>query len=61
VPDAIFLDLNMPQFNDKQCVAELKQTSSLQHVPVIIYSATSNKKEIQYTLNMGASYFMIKN
>ena len=60
LPDAIFLDLNMPQLNGKQCLAELKQTPSLRHIPIIIYSTTSNKKEIQDTLDMGASHFMIK-
>jgi CheY-like chemotaxis protein len=60
LPDAIFLDLNMPQQSGKQCLAELKRTSSLQHVPIIIYSTSSNQQEIQETLNMGASYFMIK-
>jgi CheY-like chemotaxis protein len=60
LPDAIFLDLNMPQFSGKQCLAELKKTPHLQHIPVIIYSTTSNTKEIQDTLQMGAWYFMIK-
>jgi CheY-like chemotaxis protein len=59
-PDAIFLDLNMPKLNGKQCLAELKRIPSLQHVPVIIYSTTSDKKEIQNTLLMGASYFIVK-
>jgi CheY-like chemotaxis protein len=60
LPDAIFLDLNMPRLNGKQCLAELKRTVPLQHIPVIIYSTTSNKKEMQDTLQMGASYFMVK-
>lgn len=59
-PDVIFLDLNMPGTNGKQCLAELKRTPSLQHIPVIIYSTTSNKKEIQETMQMGALYFLIK-
>lgn len=60
LPDAIFLDLNMPGLDGKQCLAELKRTPSLQHIPVVIYSTTSDKKEIQETLKMGASYFLIK-
>ncbi len=60
LPDAIFLDLNMPHQNGKQCLAELKSTSSLKDVPVVIYSTTSNRIEIQDTLRMGASHFMIK-
>jgi len=60
LPDAIFLDLNMPKFNGKQCLAELKRTPSLQHIPVVIYSTSSYKKELDETLKMGAAYFMIK-
>ncbi|HEY4967878.1 MAG TPA: response regulator [Puia sp.] len=60
VPDAIFLDLNMPQGNGKQCLAELKRDPSLKHIPVIIYSTTSNRKEILDALRMGASHFMVK-
>ena len=60
LPDAIFLDLNMPGMDGKQCLAELKRTPSLQHIPVVIYSTTSDKTEIQETLKMGASYFLIK-
>jgi CheY-like chemotaxis protein len=60
LPDAIFLDLNMPGLTGKQCLVELKQTPSLQHIPVIIYSTSSNRKEIQETLQMGAFFFLIK-
>jgi len=60
LPDAIFLDLNMPKFNGKQCLAELKRISTLQHIPIVIYSTTSDKREIEETLKLGATYFMIK-
>jgi len=60
IPDVIFLDLNMPILNGKQCLVILKQTSSLQHIPVIIYSTSSSKQEIQEMNKNGASYFLIK-
>ena len=60
LPDAIFLDLNMPGINGKQCLAELKQISSLQQIPIIIYSTSSNKRDIQETMQLGASYFLVK-
>jgi CheY-like chemotaxis protein len=60
LPDAIFLDLNMPQLSGDECLAELKLISSLRHVPVIIYSTSSNNKEIHEVLEMGASYFLVK-
>ena len=41
LPDAIFLDLNMPQRSGKQCLADLQRNSLLRQIPVIIYSTTS--------------------
>jgi DNA-binding NarL/FixJ family response regulator len=40
--------------------AEIKRTPSLQHIPIVIYSTTSDKKEIGETLKLGAAYFMTK-
>lgn len=60
IPDLVFLDLNMPILNGKQCLVILKQSSSLQHIPVIIYSTTSSKQEIREMKKQGASYFLIK-
>ncbi len=36
LPDMIFLDLNMPRLNGKQCLAELKKQAHLRDIPVII-------------------------
>ena len=50
----------MPILDGKQCLIIIKQTSSLQHIPVIIYSTTSSKREIEEMNKQGASYFLIK-
>lgn len=60
LPDAIFLDLNMPRINGIQGLREIKQTSLLNNIPVIIYSTSSSKKDMQETLQLGASYFLTK-
>lgn len=44
----------------REFLAAIKQTPHLQHVPVIIYSTTSNKKEILEAMKQGASYFLTK-
>jgi CheY-like chemotaxis protein len=59
-PDVIFLDLNMPGLNGKQCLLILKHSPFFRHIPVIIYSTTSNKQEIQEINELGAFYFLIK-
>ena len=60
LPDVIFLDLNMPRLNGKQCLAELKKESGLNHIPVIIYSTSSEKRDIEETSRLGAAYFLTK-
>jgi CheY-like chemotaxis protein len=60
LPDVIFLDLNMPRLNGKQCLAELKKQANLRHIPVIIYSTSSEKRDIEETFELGAAYFLTK-
>ena len=60
IPDIIFLDLNMPRLNGKQCLAELKKEARLKHIPVIIYSTSSEKRDIEETSRLGAAHFLTK-
>ncbi len=60
LPDAIFLDQNMPGLNGRQCLLELKKTPALKHIPVIIYSTSSDIFERQKFMDLGAFYFLIK-
>lgn len=60
LPDMIFLDLNMPRLNGKQCLAELKRQAHLRDIPVIIYSTSSEKRDIDETSKLGAAHFLTK-
>lgn len=60
LPDMIFLDLNMPRLNGKQCLAELKKEIALRDIPVIIYSTSSEKRDMEETQRLGAAYFLTK-
>jgi CheY-like chemotaxis protein len=60
VPDFIFLDLNMPRMNGKQCLLEIKKIKRLFSIPVIIYSTSSNRRDIDETLQLGAAHFLTK-
>lgn len=59
-PDIIFLDLNMPKINGRQCLKEIKLNETLRHIPVIIYSTSAEKKDIDETTHLGAVFFMQK-
>jgi CheY-like chemotaxis protein len=60
LPDIIFLDLNMPRLNGRQCLAELRKLAHLKDVPVVIYSTSSLKKDIEETKSLGANMFLTK-
>jgi CheY-like chemotaxis protein len=60
LPDYIFLDLNMPRMNGKECLKELKKNERLQNIPVIIYSTSSSLSDINDTRRLGAADFITK-
>ena len=54
LPDLIFLDLNMPKKNGKECLSEIQLHKELKKIPVIIYSTSISDKDINALLNKGA-------
>jgi CheY-like chemotaxis protein len=60
LPDLIFLDLNMPRLNGKQCLERLKSNKDLRHIPVIIYSTSSQENDVHDTMALGAVHFLTK-
>lgn len=60
VPDFIFLDLNMPRLNGKECLVEIKKLSKYDEVPIIIYSTSSHQKDKTEIMQLGADYFLTK-
>jgi CheY-like chemotaxis protein len=60
LPDYIFLDLNMPRMNGKECLAELKKVDRLRQIPVVIYSTSSFQHDINETRALGAAAFITK-
>jgi CheY-like chemotaxis protein len=60
LPDLIFLDLNMPRMNGMQLLAEVKKHNEFSGLPVIIYTTSSDPKDISDTSRLGAVYFITK-
>lgn len=60
VPDYIFLDLNMPLMDGRACLTELRKQARLDNVPIIIFTTSSYSKDIQDTMNLGASHYLVK-
>jgi len=59
-PDYIFIDLNMPRMGGRECISELKKMAWLADIPLIIYSTSSELKDIRETHELGANYFLTK-
>jgi CheY-like chemotaxis protein len=59
-PDAIVLDLNMPEKSGKECLTEIKTDPEFSDVPVIIFSTSNSERDIEYCLKNGASYYYVK-
>ncbi|RXJ45756.1 response regulator [Gelidibacter gilvus] len=60
LPDFIFLDLNMPKMDGKECLIELKKDKTLKNISVIIYSTSEYKVDKELTKKLGADYFLTK-
>lgn len=58
-PDLIFVDLNMPRMNGKQCLAEIKKIDRLANVPVYIYS-TSSHTHVKGDQDVSPTAYIIK-
>ncbi len=59
-PDVILLDLILPGMDGFEILAKIKETSSIDEIPVIILSNLGQKEDIDRGLKMGADDFLIK-
>ena len=60
LPDLIFLDLNMPKKNGKECLIEIRSNHRLSRVPIVIFSTTSDTSDVDFTYGLGARNFLKK-
>jgi CheY-like chemotaxis protein len=60
LPKLIFLDLNMPRMDGKECLKAIKQDPTFSHVPVIMYTTSSQSRDIEETMMLGAVCFITK-
>lgn len=60
LPRLIFLDLNMPRMDGKECLKSIKQDARFSHLPVIMYTTSSQSRDIEETMILGAVCFITK-
>jgi CheY-like chemotaxis protein len=56
LPNYIFLDINMPLMNGRKCLEEIKKDPNYREIPVIIYSTTTDRKQIEECRQLGADF-----
>ena len=60
LPDALFLDLNMPRKNGTECLIEIKNNKTFKELPVIIYSTSHPEDVADLLYKNGAHYYIRK-
>jgi CheY-like chemotaxis protein len=59
-PDYIFVDLNMPRMDGRQCLWHLKNSPVLHAIPVFIYSTSRRPEDVEELTGIGAAAFIVK-
>jgi len=60
LPRIIFLDINMPKMDGKECLKAIKSDDRFRHIPVIMYTTSSQSRDIEETMMLGATGFITK-
>ena len=55
-PQLVILDLNMPRVDGQTVLQQYQQT----HIPIVIFSSSQNKAEVQKALSLGAREYVQK-
>ncbi|MBO9684058.1 MAG: response regulator [Flavisolibacter sp.] len=55
-PLLIVLDINMPRLDGKETLSAIRQHPKYQHIPVVIYTTSSNPIDEDYCRQLGASW-----
>ena len=60
LPRLILLDLNMPRKDGRQALIEIKAEPTLREIPVVIFTTSSEEKDIAFAMKSGAASFITK-
>ncbi|QSJ18714.1 response regulator [Nostoc sp. UHCC 0702] len=59
-PSVILLDLNLPGIDGRDILERLKQDRSLKEIPIVVFSTSSNPRDIEYCYQKGANGYLVK-
>lgn len=58
--DFVISDINMPNVNGLQLLAEVKKDATLKHIPVLMVTAEARKEDILLAAQLGAAGYVVK-
>jgi len=59
-PSIILLDLNLPGLDGRDVLTQIKQDSHLKIIPVVVFTTSSNPKDVEACYQHGANGYIIK-
>lgn len=59
-PGIIVLDLNLPGTDGRDVLEQIKQDNALKSIPVVVFTTSSNSRDIEACYRYGANGYMIK-
>jgi CheY-like chemotaxis protein len=59
-PSIILLDLNLPGVDGREVLEQLKQDQNLKTIPIVVFTTSSNPKDIKFCYQNGANGYLIK-
>lgn len=59
-PHVILLDLNLPGTDGREVLEEIKQDPVLKFIPVVVFSSSTNQKDIESCYQLGANSYLHK-
>jgi CheY-like chemotaxis protein len=59
-PGLILLDLNLPGMDGREVLQKIKQNEDLKLIPVVIFTTSSNPKDIESCYKQGVNSYIVK-
>ena len=59
-PDLVLLDLNLPKFDGRQVLAEIKADDDLRTIPVVVLTTSSAEEDILRSYQLHANAYVTK-
>jgi CheY-like chemotaxis protein len=60
LPDLVFLDINMPILNGRDCLVAIRKDQRFKDIPIIMYSTSTAIQDKKYCLTVGANEYLCK-